>query len=183
VLANSVTPPFGFTSGIYYRGNGGSSQGNVAVLNQTCYVPFQVNKTNTFDRIAIETGATYVGTGTVRLGIYNNDSATGKPSTVVLDAGTVSTTAASTIYQITISQSLALGNYWIAFNAQLLASTSHYRLITPTTANATNYVTSTTGTLTSNAGHWTEAGVSGAFATAGTLTSATFVASATLRST
>ena len=182
VLANSGASPFGFTSGVYYRGLGQATQGNNAVLNETCYVPFNVNKTNTFDRIAIETAATYVGTGAVRLGIYNNDSATGKPSTVVLDAGTVATTAASTIYQITISQSLAVGNYWIAFNAQTLASTSHYRLLAPTIANSTNYVTSTTGAISSNAGHWLEASVSGAFATAGTLTSATFVATATLRS-
>ena len=182
VIANRDTS-FGFTTGLYYKGLGPGSQTAAAVVNQTVYAPFIVNKTNTFDRIAIETLSTYVGTGAVRLGIYNNDNTTGKPSTVVLDAGTVATTAASTIYQITISQSLSAGNYWLAFNMQTAAATPNYRLMLVSTASSLGYTVSTTGALASDAGIWLQASVTGAFATAGTLTSANVGSSCTLRST
>jgi hypothetical protein len=182
VIANRDTS-FGFTTGLYYKGLGPGSQTAAAVVNQTVYAPFIVNKTNTFDRIAIETLSSYVGTGAVRLGIYNNDNTTGKPSTVVLDAGTVATTAASTIYQITISQSLSAGNYWLAFNMQTAAATPNYRLMLVSTASSLGYTVSTTGALASDAGIWLQASVTGAFATAGTLTSANVGSSCTLRST
>ena len=142
-----------------------------------------VSETKTFDRIAIATVASYVGTGSVRLGIYNNDSTTGKPTTVVLDAGTVATTAASTVYQITISQSLTAGTYWLAFNMQTAAATPTYNGLFPTVASSYGYVISTTGSPTSDAGVWTQASVTGAFATAGTLASAANGTVPTLRST
>jgi len=181
--ATGSTASFGFTSGLYYRGVGGGSLVTASV-NQTVYVPLAINKTNTFDRIAIETGSTYSGTGSVRLGIYNNDSTTGKPSTVLLDAGTVATTAASTIYQITISQSLSVGNYWVAFNMQTAAATPAFRgVLYNSAASDLGYSVSTTGVITGNAGMWLQASVTGAFATAGTLTSDVFGSTATLRST
>lgn len=182
VIANPTDIFFGFTTGLYYRGLG---QGftSTAVEDQTTYVPFKVDKTNTFDRIAIATGTTYVGTGSVRLGIYNNSTSTGKPTTVVLDAGTVATTAASTVSQITISQSLTAGTYWLAFNMQTAASTPNYISAATNVASSANYMTSTTGTPATDAGCWLQAGVTGAFATAGTLTSATIGCTCTLRST
>ena len=180
ILANPAAPTFGFTSGLYYRGLGTQFQAT-AVVNETVYVPFLLGETKTFDRIALETRSTYSGTGSVRLGIYNNDSTTGKPSTVVLDAGTVSTTAATTIYQITISQSLTAGAYWLAFNMQTAAATPTFGGVLTNSASSLGYMTSTTGAVYPNAGLWLEAGVTGAFATAGTLTSALFVASCTLR--
>lgn len=182
VIANAGASSFGFTSGLYYRAEGTGSD-VTAVVNTTVYTPFMVTQTKTFDRMAIETRAAYVGTGSVRLGIYNNDSATGKPTTVVLDAGTVATTAASTIYQITISQSLSAGAYWLAFNMQTAASTPTYRGNFPVVASALGYVTSTTGSPISDAGLWTQASVTGAFATAGTLVSAASGVAPTLRST
>ena len=182
VIANGGSTPFGFTSGVYYRGLGQRST-ITAVEDVTYYYPIRINKTNTFDRIAVETTSTYVGTGSVRLGIYNNDSATGKPSTVLLDAGTVATTAASTIYQITISQSLSAGNYWIASNMQTAAATPSYYSVTGSIANDTGYVLSSTGTSLADGPGLQQTGVTGAFATAGTLTSLATVFTGFLRST
>lgn len=183
VIANASATSFGYTSGLYYRGLF-ASIGVAATVNQTCYMPFQVNETKTFDRIALTTRNTYVGTGSVRLGIYNNDSSTGKPTTVVLDAGTVATTAASTVYQITISQSLTAGAYWLAFNMQTAAATPNYAGGILTTASPIGYLVSTTGSIDAgDAGVWLQASVTGAFATAGTLTSASNGATCTLRST
>jgi hypothetical protein len=65
----------------------------------------------------------FVGTAVVRLGIYNNSSSD-QPSTVLLDAGTVSPTAANTGYEITISQTLSQGWYWLAINCQTAATTN-----------------------------------------------------------
>jgi len=115
------------------------------------------------------------------LGIYNNDSTTGKPTTVVLDAGTVATTAASTVYQITISQSLTAGTYWLAFNMQTAAATPSYRGLFASVASSYGYLISTTGSPTADAGVWTQASVTGAFATAGTLASTVSGAVPTLR--
>ena len=174
---------FGFTSGLYYRGLGQGTNNNTPVLSETLYVPFNISETKTFDRIAIQTGSSYVGTGAVRLGIYNNDSTTGKPSTVVLDAGTVATTAASTIYEITISQSLSAGAYWIAFNMQTAPATPRFQGASYVAGSAIGFQISTTGVLVSNAGVWLQSGVTGAFATAGTLTSASSGSTCTLRAT
>ena len=176
VQANRVS--FGFTSGLYYslpRGGGG----NLTTVFQTVYyTPFLINETKTFDRITTATGSTYSGTGAIRLGIYNNDITTGKPSTVLLDAGTVATTAALTTYEITISQSLSPGTYWLAFCVQTAPTVSTN--IAFNNSSSIGYTVSTTG-LTNNAGYWTETGVSGAFATAGTLVSATSCAGLVLR--
>lgn len=180
VQANTAS--LGFTSGLYYRGNGGAVNGT-AVVSTTYYFPLIMTSTKTFDRIAIETTSTYVGTGSVRLGIYNNDLTTGKPSTVLLDAGTVATTAASTVYQITISQSLSAGAYWIAFNMQTAASTPGYRGAGLNNASPSGFIVSTTGMNALTAGMWLQASVTGAFATAGTLTSDYFGPTCVLRST
>lgn len=181
VLANAGLS-FGFTSGLYYRSVGTGFDGiTTSVVNETTYVPFLVSRTQTFDRISTGTGATYAGTGTVRMGIYNNDSTTGKPSTVVLDAGTVATTALSTKYEITISQSLAPGAYWLAWNMQSAPTTARYNGIFVTTTSAIGLVSSTSGGTAVTAGVWTQSGVTGAFATAGTLVAATTVATATMR--
>lgn len=182
VQASATSLNFGPLAGLYYRGLSQAAS-STAVVNVTVYMPFVVYQTKTFDRIAITTQSTYIGTGSVRLGIYNNNAATGKPTTVVLDAGTVATTAASTVYQITISQSLTPGAYWLAFNMQTAASTPIFIGAFITIASSTGYVVSTTGSMTSDAGAWLQASVTGAFATAGTLTSTNGGSTCTLRST
>lgn len=171
---------FGFTSGYYYRGLGVLSQ-QTPVVNTTYYVPFQSGLTKTFDRIALQTFSTYTGTGAVRMGIYNNDNTTGKPSTVVLDAGTVATTALDTTYQITISQSLAPGLYWLAFNMQTAPATPRFAGQTTNTVSSLGYAVSSTGNPFNYAGFWLESSVSGAFATAGTLTTTSACSTITLR--
>ena len=156
-------PPLGFTSGQYYSLTVGASF-DTTPTNQVCfYSPFFVAAERAFDRIAIVTGPGGAGSNTVRLGIYNNDTATGKPSTVKLDAGTVAANAASTLYTITISQTLASGWYWLAFchqgggGTRVAPHSSFQWGSTPAQLSAT-YRNPTFG--------FTQAGVAGAFATA-----------------
>jgi hypothetical protein len=123
-----------YRSGVYYTPPIMSSTSNLTYsANTTYYLPFFVRQTYTFTRIAFNTGSTSVtGTGLVRLGIYNNNSSTDQPSTVLLDAGTVSVTANNTQYTITISQQLNPGVYWLALNT----------ITTPTTGNLLGFANS-----------------------------------------
>jgi hypothetical protein len=109
------------SSPLYYKTPADTLSPINVVNSRAYYTPIFIDKTTSFDRIAIRT-STFVGTSTVRLGIYNDTN--GKPSTVALDAGTVSCTAATTVYEITISQSLAPGIYWLAFCQQGTAPTT-----------------------------------------------------------
>lgn len=141
-------------------------------LSTTYYTPIYVTKTATVDRLVVRTASTFSGSGVVRLGIYNSD-ANGQPSTVLLDAGTVATSAASTDYSITVSQSLTPGTYWLAMNTQTAATTNSYQSIIGT-ANTVGILqdmgaASTTGALYSG---YSQASVTGAFGTAASLTAA-----------
>jgi hypothetical protein len=74
-------------------------------------VPFYVPESTTFTRIAVRV-ATGVGGSTYRLGIYSSNSSN-FPSSLVLDAGTASTSGSGN-FAITISETLSAGLYWLA---------------------------------------------------------------------
>ena len=105
--------------------------------NVTRYTPIFIPSTTTYDRIAIRTASTFSGTASGRLGIFNNLN--GKPDTVLLDAGTVSITAAATVYEITINQTLAAGFYWLAFNS-ITAATANTYFAADSTGAAVSYM-------------------------------------------
>ena len=161
-----------FISGYYYKGqNPVIVQVNAtAVANTTYYVPFFVPVTTTFDRILVRTGNTFSGTASIRLGIYAGS--TGKPTTVVLDAGTVSATASATSYQITINQQLTAGVYFLAANSQTAATINTYIGFSSATGNTGNLGTPFLSTL-AVVQYFTQSSVTGAFATASSVTDGT----------
>jgi hypothetical protein len=131
----------------------------------TAYVPIFL-PTCSLDRIGMRSGGTVTTSGNTRLGLYNISATTGKPSTVVFDAGVVNVTATNTNYTITISQSINAGWYYLAFNTQTGSYTrSGTTDILPYFGN-----TQTTFDSTSAFTYFTESGITGAFATAGTVT-------------
>ena len=136
--------------------------------NETSYyTPIYIDQTTTVDRIAVRTGTGFTGTATVRLGIYNYNSATGRPSTVLLDAGTVSATAASTNYLITISQSLNAGFYFVVACQQGTAPSSGQYFANSASGTANNLLIATTSSPnTSTIVGFSQTSVTGAFATA-----------------
>jgi len=73
-------------------------------------------------RIACRADTGFSGSSTVRLGIYDSD-ANNQPSTLVLDAGTVAFTGVAS-QEITISETLSTGLYWLAFCQQGTAPTT-----------------------------------------------------------
>lgn len=91
-----------------FASTGSASGGTVGNLHLQPYI---VGAGETLDRIGLATVAT--GVGTARLGIYNSGS-DGLPSTVLLDAGTVSNATSTGEKSITISQALSPGVYWLA---------------------------------------------------------------------
>lgn len=144
-----------------------------SVVNATDYTPVYIQSSGTFDRIAMRTGPSWSGTGSVRLGIYNHDDTTGKPTTVLLDAGTVSANAASTNFQITISQTLDAGWYWLAVNVTSSPTTLNITYVLPSNANnAASLGGSSTPSIGNEQVGWRESvNASSGYATAGTLNS------------
>jgi hypothetical protein len=140
------------------------NSGTNTTLNLTYYLPFLVTESANFDRISIFSG-TVSSSPIFRLGIYNNSG--GKPSTVLLDAGTITATSSNTTFQITINQTLAAGWYWLAVTRQ--SGTGSQALGGFGAGVLTNFP----ARYNSNGGTgrnpvWTQTGVSGAYATAST---------------
>jgi hypothetical protein len=152
----------GLASGTYYTtsSNTNTSLSTTTTTGTVSYLPFLVERTTTFDRIACRTGGTVTGTSTVRLGIYNNSNK--KPTTVLLDAGTVAATATSTIYSITINQTLNPGWYWLAHVVNSSTGTHSFSSI----GDAFPFGQMPLGATFNFAPHYLQTGVTGAFATA-----------------
>jgi len=168
-FANVKNTILKFFTGIYYKTPSTTLGSVTATANRTVFTPIYIAETTTVNRIAMQTSSTFSGTGTVRLGIYNSTNSL--PSTVLIDAGTVTPTAASTAYEITISQSLNPGFYWLAFNQQGTApSLGSYTGITSSSTTINTYFGS--GSTTVGSGQILsvfEGSITGAFATAGSL--------------
>ena len=156
----------------YYikRSQSGTADNNTIIpITTTFYFPVFL-PTATYDRISMRSGA-FVGTATVRMGLYNASATTGLPTTVVFDAGTVSPSVINTNYEITINQSLSAGYYYMAINLQAKTGDGDYitgaALPTPGLPFLTTATSFGTGV---GFNYFTQSGVSGAFATAGSLT-------------
>jgi hypothetical protein len=139
-----------------------------ATEDVTYYIPIYFDGFS-FDRISTRSAGNFVGSSIVRLGIYNASATTGLPDTVYLDAGTVSFSAANTILEITISTTPPAGYYYLAWNSQTAAATNNYTGFD--TAPLAHWLGTDTDVGSSNTRQWfyTQTGVTGAFATAGTL--------------
>jgi hypothetical protein len=166
--APSGVPPLlvPINSGRYVKGF------QLAALNQagltedtTYYIPMYLPGT-TYDRIAFRSGASQGASTTVRLGIYNV-GADNKPTTLVLDAGTVSASAANTTYQVTINQTLSAGYYYLAINAQ--SGVQGYAMFISDPVLPTGGYSDNMNNQYVNSQVYYQTGVTGAFANAGTL--------------
>ena len=163
--AAGIVASVGLVSANYYGSIVATTSNFTMVEDRTYYTPFYLSESATFDRILNRTN-TFSGSAVVRLGVYNNSG--GKPTTVVFDAGTVSVTAAATAYTITINETLSAGWYWLASNMQTAGTTNVF------TGSATfiglgsgQYPPNGSVNFTSYC--WFENSVTGAFATAGSL--------------
>ena len=151
----------GHAAGQYYGPNGSVTATRSYGANELRLTPYRVRSSQTFDRFAIEV-TTAGGAGTVfRLGIWNHNSATGRPGTLLLDAGTVAGDSAAGVEK-TISQLLSPGWYWLGSAAQVHSGSPVLRAYAggdPLIASAV--ATGTSLPLCS----YVVTGISGAFAT------------------
>jgi len=153
----------------YYRTQNTSSVSNGTFpANNTQYTPIFIPATGSYDRITMRTHSTFSGTATIRLAIYNNSSGD-RPDTVNFDAGTVSATAASTNYEITINRSLDAGWYWLALNTQTAATTNTLAACINSATNWSPLIGASSPTGNNVMGFSESATVTSGFATAGTL--------------
>ena len=120
------------------------------------YTPVWLPVAITADRLAINVQSG-IASGTTRLGIYSSTSA-GVPSSLILDAGTVATTS-SGVKEITISQALTPGLYWLAAVNQTAAATLYYY---PTANNSVMYLYGSTSTAFGHKVAYKESSVTGA---------------------
>ena len=120
--------PFPYVSGRFYRSQTqtGQNASVPSIINTTYYAPIYIVSAASFNQMVFVGGATFSGTSSTRLGIYNNDPANYIPSTVVIDAGTVSITSAGQTATQTIAWTPNTGWYWLAFNNISVGSSNTY---------------------------------------------------------
>lgn len=132
--------------------------------NSLRVVPFLVDKTIIIDRIGVEISTSATTGGVIRLGIFNSDHE-GFPSTVLLDAGTVSSVVTAPAWtEITISQVLQPGLYWLGVVGQTAGCTVRASRYGPA-APVTRFVQATPNLNTDNHNGLQMNSVSGALST------------------
>lgn len=128
--------PSQYVSGQYYFTQSQQDWSTSTLNNGTVRVtPWIVASDVTITRLFMEfTNATVGDANSVfRIGIWNHDPTTGRPSTLVLDAGTISTGSGNAgdvatggvagVYEITVSLALTAGAYWIGGALQGVTTT------------------------------------------------------------
>lgn len=118
------------------------TDGRSIVANVLIFSPITIGMRRTFTRIGIRSSG-FTSSASARLGIYRDSNAGGAPGRLLLDAGTVTIAAASTIYEITISQLLDPGLYWLAFVAN--GTTAQVISINSSSASLSTLGASSTG--------------------------------------
>lgn len=114
-----------YQSGNYYfmGAVGGNTYAQVA--NEARVFPFVLTEAITIVRLVLTLVAAASSTAVYRIGVWNHDPATGKPSTLVLDAGTVNVGngVSPGLIELTVSLALNPGIYWFGGALQNNAGT------------------------------------------------------------
>ncbi len=145
-----VAPPLGTITGMlpnatgrFYNSQLLTGTTTFTVTTNILYgVPIYVPTPTTYTSINIEVTTLSVG-NLIRLGIYNDGG--GVPTTLVLDAGTISTTTTGG-KTIAISQALGAGWFWLA----AVANSSVPVVRAASQTNALGWLGFTSGTDTTN---------------------------------
>jgi hypothetical protein len=167
ITAADLTAPLGWgylASGNYYitaaqsSAATSSAQGNGTLRLS----PWMVPNSCTISRIGASVTVIGDSGSKVRLGIYA-DSGSGYPGALVLDAGTIAGDSATT-QEITVSQALTAGLYWIGGAVQIAPSTQPTVVVTSGAPPFFGPMTAGTGTPSSTTAvvAYTQASVTGA---------------------
>lgn len=114
-VPTTFTPPP--ASGRYYFGQNFGTAGSGATTQGLLIAgpPVVIGERTTFTRIGIRV-VTGVASSVARLGVYKMNS-NGEPGTLVFDAGPVATATNNTDAEITISQTLEAGAYFLCYQS------------------------------------------------------------------
>lgn len=166
----------GYKSLHYYQADLYGPNANAIPAEARMYVvAFPVRKKTTFDRIATFAIANGTAGAVLRLGIYADDGFC-YPGALVVDAGTVAMAAGAPVTkEITISQSLDAGIYWLAAVIQGVAGTRPTMICSAGTTTATPNLALTASPHV-NETAYTQTGISGALPNPFTVTPAVIAA-------
>jgi Collagen triple helix repeat (20 copies) len=115
-------PVLPITTGVQYQPALLAASGGAApTANRLTVAPIFIPNTQTAISLSVNT-TTLTTAGVGRLGIYGT-AASGLPGSLVVDGGQFSYSASSTTYQVTISQTLTPGWYWLGCVVQTGSST------------------------------------------------------------
>lgn len=142
--------------------------------NVVVYCPFSISEEISVKALALHCVAANAGASAVlRLGIYNADATTGKPSTVVVDGGTVSVNSTATIREVTFtSVTLKPGFYFYAVATQSLDTGGANPTFSGCATSGSGQGAQETAPAVSNNlfQTWTSSSVTGAFGSSPTVT-------------
>lgn len=164
-LPGMLLAPYAYTSGQYYFCN---SQGNTSTgstTNNTVRVtPWLVTESITISRMFAEFTVAGEAGSVFRFGIWNDDG-TGKPGTLLLDAGTASTAGSPGAFEVTVSQAISPGIYWVGGAVQSAPSTAPTMRTVNSTTLPTAMPLGSSLPSTGSACSFIEGSVTGAFGT------------------
>lgn len=146
----------------YFSPDNGTPTATFQMVNQRVYfVPLAVYRGYTIDRIAMSV-STNIAATTIRVGVYN--STDGRPDTLLFEAGSTLDASTTGDKEVTVSQAVAPGLYWLACVAQgggpTVRGVSHTFYSTAGSTTLSDHTSGSTATV------WVQSSVSGAFSTA-----------------
>ena len=162
-LPGQLLAPRAYTSGQYFFCNsqGTTSTGNTT--NNTVRVsPWLVTEAITISRLFAEFTVAGEASSEFRFGIWNDDGA-GKPGTLLLDAGTASTAGSPGAFEVTVSQAVGPGIYWVGGAVQNASSTQPTMRTVNTSTMPTALPLGSSLPSTTAAGTFIQGSVTGAF--------------------
>lgn len=102
----------------YYHASPASQTTKTGTLNAAYVTPLYIPNTVTISKIALEQTAAGAATSVCRVGIWSDATTGGFPGALLLECGTIDTTGANGVKELTISQALPKGLYWVGAVSQ-----------------------------------------------------------------
>lgn len=164
----------GFQTQKWYHAQGAGAGTGLMVLNQLIYAPLFVGAPRVFDAMSLQITVAASSNSSLRLGVYQDSN--GFPGSLVLDAGTITSSCAGSFNLLLSSPQTLQGEVWLAAAAQGTAVTQPTvaKLGTDNSLVALSAVASLTGN------GWTESSVTGALPASATPASVSAAAAAVM---
>lgn len=142
-----------------------SNTNSLLTQAQVLYVPFMVYGATTMTGFSIQVNTGGSAGSVIRAGVYKGDGTAGRPSTLVIDAGTLASTTNGQVLAFSFAvQTLGAGLFWFAVVGQGAPATQPIVLRNNSLGHSP-FVTDPTNAFTSGSGY-SQAGVAGALGAA-----------------